>query len=90
MDLEKEYELLLRRFRHLLLIGENTPASKRSESGSSSIESDIINLYDEVDPRTKKYKRDIKELDILFEQVIERIIEGEGIEESKGIYPRSK
>lgn len=42
--LRKEYEILLRRFRHLL-------------------KSEIIALYDEVDPRTKKYKRDIKELD---------------------------
>lgn len=71
VNLEKEYEMLLRRFRHLL-------------------KSDIVRLYDEVDPATKNYKRDIKELDILFSQVIKRIIEGEGIKESKGIYPRSK
>lgn len=54
---EKEYELLLKRFRHLL-------------------ESNIIALYDEIDPRTKEYKRDIKELDILFGQAIKRIIGG--------------
>ena len=68
---EKEYELLLKRFRHLL-------------------ESNIIALYDEIDPRTKEYKRDIKKLDILFGQAIKRIIEGEGIKEPIGIYPRSK
>lgn len=44
VDSRKEYELLLKRFRHLL-------------------KSDVIRLYDEVDPRTGKYKRDIKELD---------------------------
>ena len=42
--IEKEYELLLNRFRHLL-------------------ESDLIASYDEVDPRTREYKRNIKELD---------------------------
>ena len=47
MVTQKEYELLLKRFRHLL-------------------ESDIIRIYDEVDPRTKKYKRDIKELDAII------------------------
>lgn len=40
----EEYNLLLKRFRHLL-------------------KSDIVALYDEVDPRTGEYKRDIKELD---------------------------
>ena len=40
----EEYNLLLKRFRHLL-------------------KSDIVALYDEVDPKTKEYKRDIKELD---------------------------
>jgi hypothetical protein len=44
VDSRKEYELLLKRFRHLL-------------------KSDVIRLYDEVDPRTGKYKRDIKDLD---------------------------
>lgn len=44
MVIEKEYELLLKRFRHLL-------------------ESDVIRLYDEVDPQTGRYKRDIKDLD---------------------------
>ena len=39
-----EYELLLKRFRHLM-------------------KSETIALYDEVDPRTGEYKRDIKELD---------------------------
>ena len=39
-----EYELLLKRFRHLM-------------------KSETIASYDEVDPRTGEYKRDIKELD---------------------------
>lgn len=52
MVAEKEYELLLKRFRHLL-------------------ESDIIALYDEVDPRTGKYKRDIKELDDIIFKITE-------------------
>lgn len=39
-----EYELLLKRFRHLM-------------------KSKTIALYDEVDPKTGEYKRDIKELD---------------------------
>jgi len=39
-----EYELLLKRFRHLL-------------------KSETIASYDEVDPRTGEYKRDIEELD---------------------------
>jgi hypothetical protein len=30
------------------------------------LESDVIALYDEVDPITKRYKRDVKELDRLF------------------------
>ena len=46
----EEYELLLKRFRHLL-------------------ESDTIALYDEVDPKTKEYKRDIKELDIACKRI---------------------
>lgn len=32
------------------------------------LESDTIALYDEVDPRTKKYRRDIKELDKIIEK----------------------
>lgn len=51
MVTEKEYELLLKRFRHLL-------------------ESDIIRLYDEVDPRTKEYKRDINELDNIIYSIV--------------------
>ena len=47
MVTQKEYELLLKRFRHLL-------------------ESDAVRLYDEVDPRTKEYKRDIRELDTII------------------------
>ena len=50
MDTEKEYGLLLKRFRHLL-------------------KSDIIALYDEVDPRTGEYKRDIKELDDIIYRI---------------------
>lgn len=50
MNTEKDFELLLKRFRHLL-------------------ESDVIALYDEVDTRTGKYKRDIKELDIIINTI---------------------
>ena len=58
MVTQKEYELLLKRFRHLL-------------------ESEIIRLYDEVDPRTGEYKRDIKELDNIIFKI-------------NNTYPRSK
>ena len=45
-----EYELLLKRFRHLM-------------------ESETIASYDEVDPRTGEYKRDIKELDNVIHSI---------------------
>lgn len=38
------------------------------------LESDVIRLYDEVDPRTKKYKRNVKDLDkIIMKYIISNL-----------------
>lgn len=55
---KREYELLLKRFSHLL-------------------ESNTIAMYDEVDPSTGKYKRDIKELDKI--QTLRKLVDENAI-----------